>query len=71
MSEPPPTSQPDPIPYASPHTSAGPMRRGILGGVVLLAAGLGLIVLGGCFLIGVIDLSTSQIVVNYGPSMQN
>src|SRR5436190_21111830 len=65
----PPT--PEPLSYASPRSRATPVRSGILGGVVLLAAGLVLIGLGGCFLIGVVDLSTSPAVTNYGSSMQN
>src|SRR5881392_385300 len=62
---------PRPLGYESPRTRATALRHGMIGGIALLAAGLGLIVLGGCFLMGVLALSTSPAVINYGPSMQN
>jgi hypothetical protein len=44
------------IPYASPRPPEPERHNGIGGGVVLLFAGLGMILLGGCFLIGIVRL---------------
>ena len=50
-------TQPDTLPYASPRPSDAPLRfSSVSGGVALLFAGLGMILLGGCFLIGIVIL---------------
>jgi hypothetical protein len=71
MSEP-SQSGPQPLGYESPRAArASPVRGSIWGGIALLGAGLGLIVLGGCFLVGVLEVTNSPAATNYGPMMTN
>src|SRR5688572_15695761 len=61
-------------PYDAPPIEYATARRerhsGIAGGIALMGAGLGLILLGGCFLIGVIALHGQQVLLQYGSYSQ-
>ena len=49
------------IPYASPRPPEPERHRSMAGGVAILFAGLGLIFLGGCFLLGVMRFYAGEI----------
>lgn len=50
-----PNAQPQPVPYATPRPSEPP-TAGVVGAAMLMFGGLAMIVLGGCFLMGVVSL---------------
>src|SRR5688500_8398668 len=63
----PQSTQPQTISYASPRSPEPDHHRSIAGGAVLLFVALGLIFLGGCFLIGIVRVHSNIIV--FGPYM--
>ena len=52
------SSAPIDVPYATPASSSATHGHRVFAGVSILLGGLGLVVLGGCFLIGVMLIST-------------
>ena len=55
-------SDPQSIPYAQPRPREPEQRSSVAGGVAMLFMSLGLIVLGGCFLVGVLLLYSKDMI---------